>query len=133
MSRGNYGNNGSNQQNMSQLANDLNNLGLDPSTLKKLSMSGIREFIPTPSSSSGEQNSGSSSPFMGQQRLQPPTIGSYGSPRTSPTPSSTNLMPSQDQAAAQGQDPGISTYVSDGGTTYFYSSDEMVKVFLVCF
>ena len=135
------------QGTMSQLASDLNNLGLDPNTLKKLSMSGIREFIPpNTTSSGGDTTSGSSSPFpayssSNQHRLQPPTGGSYGgSPRGSPTPSSMSSMmpPNSNPGAASSaggpnggpQDMGdpsaISTY-NDGGTTYFYSSDEVVS------
>ena len=149
---------------MSQLASDLNNLGLDPNTLKKLSMSGIREFIPPPSgppNSSTGDTSGSSSPFPPSfssanppQRLQPP-MGSYGSPRGSPTPSTgsmTSMMPPHSTSNATngpppsgngppptGSGPGgqpsgdmsadpsaISTY-SDGGTTYFYASDDVVS------
>merc|ERR1719322_1310584 len=91
MNRGNGAPNFNNTGNMSQLATDLNNLGLAPGTLKKLSMSGIREFIPPNSGGNGGggaggppptstgmhqgspgdvTNSGSSSPF--QPRLQPP-------------------------------------------------------------
>ena len=172
MPDGNYGGSGggSSQANISQMANDLSNLGLDPNTLKKLSMSGIREFIPPgppggggtpqgppPSSgppnntSSTADNSGSSSPYPGsnygsgsnQQRLQPPHsgIGSYGSPRASPTPSGSSsissMMPAGSEAAmsaaaaaaaAAGGDPNMGVHpvqYSDGGTTYFYSSDEM--------
>ncbi len=154
---------------MSQMVADLNNLGLDPNTLKKLSMSGIREFIPAVAnnstvpgnnslrggpSSASQNNSGSSSPFQGfqgppppsqqpqqqQQRLQPPSLNSFvgaTSPRASPTPSTgsvNSMLPPQpptsaDQSQAQQQqDPSasIATY-SDGGTTYFYSGEEMVS------
>ena len=174
-SGGNYGpgmggSGGSNPANISQLASDLNNLGLDPNTLKKLSMSGIREFIPPGPPGGGPQgsggggppnnsnstadNSGSSSPYPGSnygsgsnppQRLQPPHtgIGSYGSPRASPTPSGSSsissMIPAGPQdpamsaaaaaaAAAAGGDPNMPVHpvqYSDGGTTYFYSSDEM--------
>ena len=154
MNRGNGNPNFNNTGNMSQLATDLNNLGLDPGTLKKLSMSGIREFIPPnsgggnggggaggpPPTSTGMHqgspgdvtNSGSSSPF--QPRLQPPPAsGTHGSqfgnsPRASPTPSSSSMssmMQQQPQSAAslEASDPSsIATY-SDGGTTYFYSSE----------
>lgn len=142
----------SNAAQMSQMVSDLNNLGLDQNTLKQLSMKGIREFMPTTGSSgsglrgSPHDNSGSSSPFPqnygstggSQQRLQPPaaSMSSYGSPRASPTPSSgsvSSMMTAQqtqdmnNAAAAQGGDPAsISTY-SDGGTTYFYAGDEMVR------
>ena len=137
MSRGNGGNFG-NTGNMSQLASDLNNLGLDPSTLKQLSMKGIREFIP-PNSGGGPASmhqgspvgeaSGSNSPF--QARLQPPPpsgsmAGAFGnSPRASPTPSSSSMssMMQQPPSASDANDPSIATY-SDGGTTYFYSSEE---------
>jgi len=176
-SGGNYGpgvpiggSGGSNPANISQLASDLNNLGLDPNTLKKLSMSGIREFIPPGPPGGGPQgsggggppnnsnstadNSGSSSPYPGSnygsgsnppQRLQPPHtgIGSYGSPRASPTPSGSSsissMIPAGPQdpamsaaaaaaAAAAGGDPNMPVHpvqYSDGGTTYFYSSDDM--------
>merc|ERR1719367_1270908 len=102
MNRGNGAPNFNNTGNMSQLATDLNNLGLDPGTLKKLSMSGIREFIPPNSGGAGpaptqgmhqgspvpaDGNSGSSSPF--QPRLRPPPSGN--SPRASPTPSSSSM------------------------------------------
>ena len=128
---------------MSQLASDLNNLGLDPSTLKQLSMKGIREFIPPNSGGPASmhqgspvgETSGANSPFPA--RLQPPPSGAMGgpppfgnSPRASPTPSSSSTMSSmtmQPQTASQladANDPSsIATY-SDGGTTYFYSSEE---------
>lgn len=155
MNRGNGAPNFNNTGNMSQLATDLNNLGLDPGTLKKLSMSGIREFIPPNSGGGGgppqatpgmhqgspvaaDGNSGSSSPF--QSRLQPPppsgTMGSgpppFGnSPRASPTPSSSSISSMMQQpqtATSEANDPSSFSIYSDGGTTYFYSSEaEMVR------
>lgn len=130
------------QASLAQMAADLNNLGLDPNTLKKLSMSGIRDFIPQPPTSSssarrssgGGDNSGSSSPYGGQsqpsfppQRLQPPGgQPPYGSsPRASPTPSSV-ASDLASNAGPSGDPSSISTY-SDGGTTYFYASDDMVS------
>ena len=142
-------NGGGNSNSIAQMASELNSMGLDSTTLKKLSMTGIREFIPPSTSSSmtgpgggsgmnmrGSENSGSNSPYqnfvpssMSNSRLQPPqsTMNSYISPRGSPTPSSgsSSVMPNQ---ADNGGDPSsISTY-SDGGTTYFYSSDDVVRV-----
>ena len=152
MNRGNGAPNFNNTGNMSQLATDLNNLGLDPGTLKKLSMSGIREFIPPNSGGAGpaptqgmhqgspvpaDGNSGSSSPF--QPRLQPPPSGTMGSgpppfgnsPRASPTPSSSSMSSMMQQpqtATSEANDPSSFSIYSDGGTTYFYSSEaEMVR------
>ena len=84
MNRGQSNFNGGNSNNLAQMTADLNNLGLDPNTLKKLSMSGIREFIPPSTSSSmggsgpgngmnlrGSDNSGSNSPY-GQNFGGPP-------------------------------------------------------------
>jgi len=147
MNRGNGANNFNNTGNMSQLATDLNNLGLDPGTLKKLSMSGIREFIPPNSGGAGpaptqgmhqgspvpaDGNSGSSSPFT--PRLQPPPSGTMGSgpppfgnsPRASPTPSSSSMSSMMQQpqtATSEANDPSSFSIYSDGGTTYFYSSE----------
>merc|ERR1719367_546098 len=147
MNRGNGAPNFNNTGNMSQLATDLNNLGLDPGTLKKLSMSGIREFIPPNSGGAGpaptqglhqgspvpaDGNSGSSSPF--QPRLQPPPSGTMGSgpppfgnsPRASPTPSSSSMSSMMQQprtATSEANDPSSFSIYSDGGTTYFYSSE----------
>ena len=98
-------------------------------------------------------NSGSNSPYQQQQqpnfvqnpsggistasRLQPPpqpppptsTMGSYISPRGSPTPSSVSSV---NQAGPGDNGPpgdpnSISAY-SDGGTTYFYNPDEVPPV-----
>ena len=70
----NFNGGNSNPNNLAQMTADLNNLGLDPNTMKKLSMSGLREFIPPPPPSTASSvnssmnmrstdNSGSNSPF----------------------------------------------------------------------
>jgi len=77
----NFNNGGnSNPNNLAQMTADLNNLGLDPNTMKKLSMSGLREFIPPSTGGSSvnsvtssmnmrsTDNSGSNSPYQQQQQ-----------------------------------------------------------------
>ena len=55
----NNGGNSGNPNNLAQMTADLNNLGLDPNTMKKLSMSGLREFIPPPSTGPSSVNNSS--------------------------------------------------------------------------
>ena len=66
-------------------------------------------------------------------------MGSYISPRGSPTPSSVSStsmpppnqasMPPPNQAGDNGSgDPASMVTYSDGGTTYFYSSDDVVSL-----
>jgi len=148
MNRHNY------QQQQSYSVPDLNKglgaLNLDSNTLKKLTVSGIREFVPQPS----QGNQGSSGRFSGSNpaplRLPnsstPPYTPSYGSdrinpnalstpppsilpnsPRQSPTPASMGLVNQTPDSSAS----SIAIY-NDGGTTYFYPGDEMVSFGFVC-
>ncbi len=148
MNRHNY------QQQQSYSVPDLNKglgaLNLDSNTLKKLTVSGIREFVPQPS----QGNQGSSGRFSGSNpaplRLPnsstPPYTPSYGSdrinpnalstpppsilpnsPRQSPTPASMGLVNQTPDSSAS----SIAIY-NDGGTTYFYPGDEMVSSSFIC-
>lgn len=131
-----------------ELNKGLGSLNLDSNTLKKLTVSGIREFVPQPSStqstsarfSSGSGNSAqmrhsssssntqsfNSSNFVGSgssDRLNPNPAMIANSPSQSPTPAAMGMMGSNSDASSASN---IAIY-NEGGTTYFYSGDEMVS------
>ena len=137
--------------NVPELNKGLGSLNLDSNTIKKLTVSGIREFVPQPNSSQsgsfggagggGGGNSaasqmrlsgnGSNSSFsgsnFGSDRLNPTSAIMTNSPRQSPTPASMGIVPAASAAASANEASSIAIY-NEGGTTYFYSGDEMVRM-----
>ena len=142
--------------NVSDINKGLVSLNLDSNTLKKLTVSGIREFVPQPSqgggqsSSSGRFPSGNSSgsgfrlPNNPTPSGAPPySSSSFSSDRLSntslstPPPSMLANSPRQSPtpasvgmlnpaAASVTPDAGNISIYNEGGTTYFYPGDEMV-------
>ena len=116
------------------------------SAFKKLTVSGIREFVPQPTNQtrtprfSGGNTSemrlptNSTTPpytpsnFGGSDRLNPNAALLQNSPSQSPTPA-LGMMGSATEASSASN---IAVY-NEGGTTYFYSGDEMVCIALNLF
>ena len=116
------------------------------SQLKKLTISGIQEFVPSSGGGSGRNESGGSG---GGQFSSAGSFRASASPRASPTPAvlgqdlnggssqatatTTSTAASQDPssaaAAAAAAAAAINTY-NEGGTMYFYQGDDMVRLVL---
>ena len=104
----------------------------------------VQEFVPASASSTSsvpglrQPNTTTGNMFHRQTGLMTPSAGllsgsNPSSARHSPTPSSTAAAShpgASGAAAAAGadMDPNAIAAYSDGGTTYFYSGDEMVRV-----
>lgn len=140
-----------NQQNFPQQPTSVYNvqdmnrgLNLDSNTIKKLSLTGIQEFVPQPPFGGMDLNTtnqftgGNPNPrglrlpnatttsSFSADRISntlntppPPILGN--SPRQSPTPASMGMVASSH--ASQDSSAGIAIY-NERGTTYFYSGDE---------
>ena len=128
------------------ISKGLGSLNLDSNTIKKLTVSGIREFVPQPTNQtrtprfSGGNTSemrlptNSTTPpytpsnFGGSDRLNPNAALLQNSPSQSPTPA-LGMMGSATEVSSASN---IAVY-NEGGTTYFYSGDEMVCIALNLF
>ena len=104
------------------------------SGLKKLNLSGVQEFIPNNMREQQQQTAPSAAPPNFRNFSPSMGIKNGGNMRLNPTGNGNSpqqLSSPQNPAAAAGDLPGGSpgdiTTFSDGGTTYFYNSDEMVS------